>query len=104
MPLLLSAAPVGFDLASLTGLIPIVLIVVVFYFFLIRPENKKKKTLAQMRDELMVGDEITTVGGIVGKIVGVKEDVITLESGSDKTRIKIQRWAIASKGVKATAD
>ncbi|MDR1691723.1 MAG: preprotein translocase subunit YajC [Oscillospiraceae bacterium] len=81
----------------MTLLLPVVLIVV-FYFMLIRPESKRKKAAAKMRDELIVGDEITTIGGIVGKVVQIKDDTITLETGAEKSRVKLMRWAISSKG------
>lgn len=75
-----------------------VIIIVVFYFFLIRPENKKKKQLQTMRDQLAVGDEITTIGGLVGKIVNIKDDFITFETGEDRVRIQVTRWAISTTG------
>ena len=84
-----------------TGIIMIVLLFVVFYFFLIRPENKKKKQLQQMRSALKVGDQITTIGGIVGKVVSIKDDMITFETGEDRVRLQIMRWAISANGVDA---
>ena len=77
----------------------IVLLFAVFYFFLIRPENKKKKQLQQMRSALQVGDQITTIGGMVGKVVAIKDDMITFETGEDRVRIQIMRWAISANGV-----
>ena len=68
-------------LGNYTYIIMFVLLIVVFYFFLIRPENKKKKKLAEMRNELSVGDEITTIGGLTGKICSIKDDLITFETG-----------------------
>jgi preprotein translocase subunit YajC len=76
----------------------LVLLFAVFYFFLIRPENKKKKKLQEMRDNLSVGDEITTIGGMVGKIVSIKDNLITFETGEDRVRIQIARWAISTIG------
>ena len=73
-------------------------IIVVFYFFIIRPENKKKKKLAEMRNELGVGDEITTIGGMVGTICAMKEDTVVFETGEDRVRIEIAKWAISTKG------
>ena len=61
-------------------LLPFVILIAVFYFLLIRPENKKKKAAAKMRSELAVGDEITTIGGVVGTICQVKEDTIIIET------------------------
>ena len=75
-----------------------VVLIVVFYFFLIRPENKKKKKLEDMRNQLAVGDEITTIGGIVGKIVSIKDDLITFETGEDRGRMQVTKWAISTTG------
>ena len=71
-------------MGNYSGIIMIVLLFAVFYFFLIRPENKKKKKLQEMRTNLQVGDQITTIGGIVGKIVSIKDDMITFETGEDR--------------------
>lgn len=79
-------------------IVPIVLLIVVFYFMLIRPENKKKKAAAKMRSELAIGDQITTIGGIVGTICAVKEDTIVLETSADRVRIEFTKWAISTKG------
>ena len=86
-------------LGNYSGIIMIVLLFAVFYFFLIRPENKKKKKLQEMRTNLQVGDKITTIGGIVGKIVSIKDDMITFETGEDRVRLQIMRWAISTTGV-----
>ena len=81
-------------------MIPIlVLFVAVFYFLMLRPEQKRKKQAAEMRAALKAGDEITTIGGIVGKIVNVKDDFVTFETGEDRVRIKVTKWAISSTGV-----
>ena len=82
-----------------SSIIMIVVLVVVFYFFLIRPENKKKKKLEEMRSGLEVGDKITTIGGLVGKIVSINGDLITFETGEDRVRIQITKWAISTNGV-----
>lgn len=79
-------------------IIMILLVVVVFYFFILRPENKKKKETTQMRDNLKVGDQITTIGGVVGTICAVKEETIVMETGADRVRIEFTRWAVSSKG------
>lgn len=67
------------------------------YFFLIRPNNKKKKAEAEMRNSLEVGDEITTIGGIMGRIVAIKDDddAIIIETGSDRVKIKMKKWCIS---------
>ena len=87
------------DSSSLPMIIMFVVLIAVFYFFLIRPENKKKKELQNMRNSLEVGTEITTIGGIVGKIVSIKDDMITFETGEDRVRLQIMRWAISTTGV-----
>ena len=68
------------------------------YFFLIRPNSKKKKEEAQMRNSLEIGDEITTIGGIMGRIVAIKddEDAIIIETGSDRVKMKFKKWCISS--------
>ncbi len=70
----------------------------IFYFLLIRPQQKKKKKEDKMRNSVQVGDNITTIGGIVGRVVGIKEDanVLIVETGSDRAKIKIKKWAIGS--------
>ena len=87
---------------SMSMIVMLVVMVAVFYFFLIRPENKKKKELAKMRSELTVGDEITTIGGILGTICAVKEDSIVIETGADRVRIEFAKWAISTKGAQTT--
>ena len=94
MNLFLSAEATG-AMGSST-LIMIVLMFAVFYFFFIRPENKKKKQVEQMRSALTVGDEITTIGAITGKIVQVTEDTVTFETGEDRVRIQIKKWGIST--------
>ena len=77
-------------------IIVMVVMLVVFYFFLIRPENKKKKQLEEMRNSLSVGDDVTTIGGIVGKVVAVKENYIVFETGEDRVRLQVTKWAIST--------
>ena len=80
---------------GMMSFLPLILIVVVFYFILIRPQNKKNKQVAQMRSAIKRGDRITTIGGFIGKVVRVKDEVITIEVGSDKTKLDIMRWGIS---------
>jgi len=77
-------------------LIMVVLMVAVFYLFIIRPENKKKKKAEEMRDSLSVGDEIITIGGMTGRIVQVAGDTLTFETGEDRVRIQVKKWAIST--------
>ena len=74
----------------------LVLMFAVFYFFFIRPENKKKKKVEDMRNSLSLGDEITTIGGMTGKIVQVTEDTVTFETGEDRVRLQVKKWAIST--------
>lgn len=81
---------------SLLGgmMIPLILMFVLMYFLMIRPENKRKKKSEEMRNSLSLGDEITTIGGLTGKIVQVTEDTVTFETGEDRVRIQTKKWAI----------
>lgn len=82
--------------AGSSSLLMICLMIAVFYFFFIRPENKKKKKTEEMRSSLSLGDEITTIGGMTGKIVQVTEDTVTFETGEDRVRIQIKKWGIST--------
>ena len=73
-----------------------VVVIVIMYFLMIRPEKKKQKKVEEMREALKVGDNITTIGGIVGRVVAIKEDTFVLETGSDRMKIRFRRSAIAS--------
>jgi len=77
-------------------LLMMVLMIAIFYFMLIRPENKRKKEAEQMRSAVRKGDKITTIGGIVGTVVDVKESRIVLETGADQVRIEFEKWAIST--------
>ncbi|KGG81519.1 preprotein translocase subunit YajC [Caloranaerobacter azorensis] len=79
-----------------SGLLMPILLLVIFYFILIRPQQKKEKKIREMRNNLKVGDEIITIGGIHGKIVKIKDEIITIEVGADKTRFNVSRWAIGN--------
>jgi preprotein translocase subunit YajC len=79
----------------------IVAFVAILYFFMIRPQKKQEKRDAEMRDALAVGDEVTTIGGIIGKIVSIKGETFVLESTKDKTKIRFLKGAIRSVDVKA---
>lgn len=79
----------------LATLLPFVLIFVVFYFFLIRPQKKKEKQDAQMRNNIQVGDEVVTAGGIIGIVFSVKDDTVVVETGGDRSKIRVKKWAIA---------
>ena len=82
---------------GLMSMLPMLLIMVaMFYFLLIRPENKRKKQAAQMRDALKVGDRITTIGGIVGTVVSIKDDKFVLETSADQVRVEFCKWALST--------
>ncbi len=96
--------PMVLDASAGGGMNLIVMLLVYAAFFLVlylvffRPQNKKKKKEAEMRKSAQVGDEITTIGGISGRIVAVKDETesVIIETGSDKSRIRVKRWAIGS--------
>lgn len=85
--------------STVSTIITFVVIIVIFYFLLIRPENKKKKTIAAMRAALAVGDEVMTIGGIIGRICSIDDELITIETGEDRVRIQFDRNAISSAGM-----
>lgn len=87
---------------NLMTIVMLVVMIAVFYFMLIRPENKRKKEAEKMRSELAVGDVITSIGGIVGTVCAVKESTIVIESGADRVRIELTKWAVSSKGTQTT--
>ena len=79
------------------GMSMIIMMVVLFavmYFFMIRPQKKQEKEVARMRNSIMVGDEICTNGGIIGRVCKIKDDILTLEINKDRTHMKIYRWAV----------
>ncbi len=86
--------------AELMQMAPSLLMLVVFmglmYFLLIRPQRKKEKEISEMRASLGVGDEIVTIGGIVGKVVKIGEEELVIQVGSDKTKILVKKWAISA--------
>ena len=81
-------------MATLIQFGPFVLILIVMYFLMIRPQQKKQKEEQKMRNNLRVGDELTTIGGIKGRVVSIKDDTIMLETGNDRTKIQCEKWAI----------
>ncbi len=78
----------------LTTVLPIVLMIVIFYFLLIRPEKKRSKKMKEMLDNLQVADEVVTSGGIIGRVLSVKEDTVLIETGSDRTRLRVLRSSV----------
>ena len=99
----LEAAPTGGD-GLLGSVLMLVLMLGVFYFILIRPENKRKKESEKMRSSVKVGDRITTIGGIIGTIVHVKEDKIVIETSADQVRMELTKWSISTNDTAAEAE
>ena len=91
--MILTGPPGGFSPMFIIMLIPLL---VVFYFFMIRPESKRKKEAEQLRSSLAVGDRITTIGGIVGVIVNIKEEKIVIETSADQVRMELCKWAVST--------
>ena len=81
-------------MSSLTMFIPLLGVFVIMYFLIIRPQNKKEKQATAMRNSIEVGDGVTTIGGIVGRVASIKEDTFVLETGSDRVKMRFKRWAI----------
>nr|WP_325195145.1 preprotein translocase subunit YajC [uncultured Oscillibacter sp.] len=83
----------------MSTIIMLVVLFAIMYFLMIRPENKRKKKAQEMRDSLKKGDVITTIGGIVGKIVSVTKDTIVIETSEDRVRMELTKWAVSTTGV-----
>lgn len=89
-----SAEPQGGLVGGLGMFLPLILMVALMYFLIIRPQKKKGKAEKAMRDNLQIGDEIVTIGGIYGRVISLKEDTIVIESKSDHSKLTIARWAM----------
>ncbi len=81
--------------ALVSSILPFALVLVLMYFMIIRPQKKKDKKMEEMRSSIEIGDTVTTIGGIVGLVVAIKEDTIVLETGTDRSKIRFKRWAIS---------
>ena len=99
-----AAAASALGSSSFSMIIMVVVMIAVLYFLMIRPENKKRKKAEEMRNNLSVGDKITTIGGIVGKIVHIGNDLITFETGEDRVRIQVTKWAISTNEIQKSED
>ncbi len=83
--------------ASMIGLVlPMAILIAMMYFVLYRPQKKQQKKDAEMRNSIEIGDEVTTIGGVIGRVVAIKEDTFVLETGSDRVKIRFRRSAIGS--------
>jgi preprotein translocase subunit YajC len=80
--------------STLWEFLPFVFLIVLLYFIMIRPQRKKEKSVQQMREAVQIGDSVITVGGVVGRVVSIKEDIIVIETGADRSKIQIKKWAI----------
>ena len=87
---------------GMSTILMLVAMFAIFYFMLIRPENKRKKQAEELRNNLKKGDKVTTIGGIVGTVVFVGETTLVIESGDDRVRLEVTKWAISTTGVQAT--
>ena len=103
MPLFYTAVPEG-SASMMSLLIPLVLMIALMYFLMIRPENKRKKQAEEMRNSLKKGDQITTIGGIVGKIVQVTDENIVIETSDDRVRMELTKWAVSTNNSNPPAD
>ena len=84
------------------SIIMLVVLIAIMYFLMIRPENKRKKQAQEMRENLKKGDIITTIGGIVGKIVMVTKDTIIIETSEDRVRMELAKWSVSTVGVQTS--
>lgn len=82
--------------SAMSTILMFVVLIAIFYFFMIRPENKRKKEADAMRNALKVGDNITTIGGVIGDIVALKENSIIIETSSDRVRVEFAKFAVSS--------
>lgn len=90
-----SQATSGGLMGTLTMFLPMVIMFALLYFLMIRPQKKKDKEIQDMRSGLQIGDEVITTGGIIGIVISLKEDTLVIETGSDRSKIRIARWAVA---------
>lgn len=90
----LTAAGGGAEMASM--IVMLVAMVALMYFMIYRPQKKQQKREAEMRNSLEIGDEVTTIGGIIGRVVAMKDDTFVMETGSDRVKIRFRRTAIAA--------
>lgn len=88
--------------SSMGSLIMIVAMIAIFYFLMIRPQKKQEREKQAMLNNLEVGDEITTIGGIIGEIVSIREETVLIETGKDKNKIRVLRSAVKNVDVKAS--
>lgn len=83
-------------MTTLVTLLPIVLVIVLMYFIVLRPQKKREKEEQKMRNNMRVGDEVTTIGGICGRVVTIRDDSLVIETGADRNKMTVKKWAIQS--------
>lgn len=88
------AAGAGGGASMLTMFLPMLFLLGAMYFIMIRPQNKKEKALQSMRNSLEIGDNVVTIGGIVGRVVALKDDTVVLETGTERNKVRFKRWAV----------
>lgn len=96
-----AAAGPGSSVNAITTIIMLLALVAVFYFLMYRPQKKQEKEANNMRNNLQVGDEITTIGGIIGKIVSIKDETVLIETSNERNKIRILRTAVRNVDVHA---
>lgn len=90
-----AVAPEGGEMSVIAvQLVTFIMIIPLFYFLIIRPQKKRDKQVQTMRNAVQIGDEVVTIGGIVGIVLSIKEDTFLIETGSDRSKIRVKRWAI----------
>ncbi len=104
MPLFYTGAEGAGAIGMGSMLLPLILMLALMYFLMIRPESKRKKQAEEMRNSLKKGDQITTIGGIMGKIVHVGEDSIVIETSDDRVRMELTKWAVSTNNSNPPAD
>ena len=87
--------------SAITTVVMLVAMIAIFYFFMYRPQKKQEKESNDMRNNLQVGDEITTIGGIIGKIVSIKDETVLIETSNERNKIRILRTAVRNVDVHA---
>ncbi len=97
----LEAATASNSVNAITTLVMLVAMIAIFYFFMYRPQKKQEKESNDMRNNLKVGDEITTIGGVIGKIVSIKDETVTIETSNERNKIRILRTAVRNVDVHA---
>jgi len=97
-------SPIFAAATDFSMIIMLVAFVAIFYFMIYRPQKKQERETTKMRDNLQIGDEISTNGGILGRVVKITDDIITIETGSNKNKLKIFKWAVRAVEIPVDAE